>query len=569
MIFQIKKPDGTLQTINARNLNAVRNQNSFGGSGYWQTVDGVEFGNGTGLAQGGVYTMDPDEYTDNYIELPISAEDQYYDREIPAESRDYSSYGSYTIPGAGSLSLAYFTVTEYEAGQPVTKYYANLPTFYNSRYDYRIPANRRPNNNTKYTLSGTKRPRISFDIITIRRSGFTPRPDDPETDCLLVTVWIQQDDELVIAHQLFFSLSFLTGSDPVPGQTTTQTTTPEGGLGARINDSYSIPFPDLQTIRYSSVIQPDPDAHGLHIYALTLGQFSDLYAEMWSTNLLRQLNNSKYSPMQGIGALHKMACSSPAEPTAYNIRLAGALLKTTGFICQTQFAESPVYSAEIPRYSGTFLDFSPHTHVMLHLPYVGTVNIDADLVVGGSIEVKYIFDLLQGNCTATVRYHDRFGNQSVYGSYNGNCAYQSIVSGSDNGFPAVRGALQTFATGAVDFASGNFGGAAAATIAGGVNLATAQHHYTRQGNSGGNSAAIGCTDIFVMVTMPQDVDTTNVEGGQGNYRVYNHGYPAAGGGTVSDYAGHYLIADVHADIDGATAAEKIKIESALKGGLFV
>lgn len=569
MIFQIEKPDGTLQTINARNRNVVRSQNSFGGSGYWQTVDGIEFGNGTGLAQGGVYTMDPDTYTDNYIELPISSDEQYFDRSIPAESRDSNSVGSYTIPGAGSLRLAYFTFTEYEAGQPVTKYYANLPTLYNSRCDYAIPGVRQPRNNSKYTLSGLRRPRISFDIITIRRSGFTPRPDDPETDCLLVTVWIQQGDELVIAHQLFFSLSFLSGSEPIPGQTTTQTTTPEGGLGARINDSFSIPFPDLLTISQSSVIQPDPGSHGLHIYALTLGQFSDLYAEMWSTNLFRQLNNSKYTPMQGIGALHKMACSSPAEPTAYNIRLAGATLKTTGFICQTQFVESAVYSAQIPRYSGTFLDFAPHTQIMLHLPFIGTVSIDPDLVVGGGLQVKYIFDLLQGNCTATVRYYDRFGNDSVYGSYNGNCAYQCIVSGSDNGFPAVRGALQTFATGAVDFGSGNFAGAAAAAIAGGINIATAQHHFSRQGNSGGNSAAIGCTDLFVKITMPQDVDTTNIQGGQGNYRVNNLGYPAAGGGKVEDYTGHYVEAVVHADIPGATAAEKRRIEQAMSGGLFV
>lgn len=566
MIFQIKKPDGTLQTINARNRNAVRSQNSFGGSGYWQTVDGVEFGNGRGLALGGVYTMDPDEYTDNFIDLPLSSDDQYYDRSIPAESRDYSSVGSYSIPGAGNIRIAYYTFTEIEAGQPVTKYYANIPTLYNARYNYAIPGVRQPRNNGKYTLSGLRRPRISFDIITIRRSGFTPRPDDPETDCLLVTVWIQQGDELVIAHQLFFSLSFLTGNAPTPGQSTTPAATPYGGFGSRDNGTAGLDFPDLNTIAQASVIQPNADAHGLHIYALSLGQYNDLYAEMWSTQLSRQLRDTKYSPMQGIGSLHKMACESPAEPTAVNIRLAGATLKTTGYIVQSQFVKTVFPAVQISRYSGTFLDFAPHTKISVHLPYIGTVSVDPDVCVGGSLQVCYIFDVLQGNCCAIIKYTDRFGQSDIYGSYTGNCAYQSIVSGSDNGFPAVRGAVQTLATGAVSLAEGNLGGAAVAALSAGTSLATAEHSFSRTGNTSGNAAALGTTDLFVTVTSPQDVNTIE---GETNYRVKNTGYPAAGGGTVGMYSGNWLQGIVHAEIPGATAAEKTEIEQRLRGGLYV
>ena len=566
MIFQIKKPDGTLQTINVRNRNAVRNQNSFGGSGYWQTVDDVEFGNGTGISSGAVYTMDPDTYTDNFIELPLSDADQYYDRTIPAESRDSNSVGSYTIPGAGNIRIAYFTFTEYEAGQPVTKYYANIPTLYNERYNYIIPGVRQPRNNTKYTLSGTRRPRISFDIITIKRSGFTPRPDDPETDCLLVSVWIQQGEDLVIAHQLFFSLSFLTGNSPVPGESTTPTATPYGGFGSRDNNTAGLDFPDITTIAQASVLQPNADAHGLHIYALTLGQYNSLYSEMWSTQLSRQLRDTKYSPMQGIGSLHKMACESPAEPTAVNIRLAGATLKTTGYIVQQQFVKTVFPFVPITRYSGTFLDFAPHTKISVHLPYIGTVSVDPDCCVGGGLQVCYIFDVLQGNCCAILKYTNRFGQSDIYGSYTGNCAYQSIVSGSDNGFPAVRGAVQTLATGAVNFAEGNFGGAALAALSAGTSLATAEHSFSRTGNTGGNAAALGSTDLYVTVTSPQDVRTIDNDV---NYRVQNIGYPAAGGGTVGDYEGHWLEGIIHADIPEATEAEKREIENRIRGGLFI
>lgn len=566
MIFQIKKPDGTLQTINARNRNAVRNQNSFGGSGYWQAVEGVEFGNGTGVSSGAVYNMDPDTYIDNFIELPLSDADQYYDRSIPAESRDYNSVGIYAIPGAGNIRIAYYTFTEIESGQPVTRYYVNIPTIYNERYDYAIPRNRQPINNSKYTLSGTRRPRISFDIITIKRSGFTPRPDDPETDCLLISVWIQQGEDLVIAHQLFFSLSFLTGNSPVPGESTTPTATPLGGFGSRDNNTAGLDFPDITTIAQASVLQPNADAHGLHIYALTLGQYNSLYSEMWSTQLSRQLRDTKYSPMQGIGSLHKMACESPAEPTAVNIRLAGATLKTTGYIVQQQFVKTVFPFVPITRYSGTFLDFAPHTKISVHLPYIGTVSVDPDCCVGGGLQVCYIFDVLQGNCCAILKYTNRFGQSDIYGSYTGNCAYQSIVSGSDNGFPAVRGAVQTLATGAVNFAEGNFGGAALAALSAGTSLATAEHSFSRTGNTGGNAAALGSTDLYVTVISPQDVRTIDNDV---NYRVQNIGYPAAGGGTVGNYEGHWLEGIIHADIPEATEAEKQEIENRIRGGLYI
>lgn len=565
MIFQIKRPDGVLQTINARNLNLVRYQNSFGGAATWETKEGVEFGHGNGYTTIPVVSLDPDEYDDNYIELPLLSENQYYNRSISPESRDWRSSGQYEITGAGKIYIAFFSYIDSSGGTPVTKYWSNVNNMYNRKYDVYASRNS-PANNAAATLSGARRPRISFDIITIRRSGWTPYPDDPETDCLLVTLWIQDGDNLTVWKQAFFSLSFLTGNSPTPGQSTTPAATPLGGFGSRDNNTAGLDFPDITTISQASVLQPNANAHGLHIYALTLGQYNDLYAEMWSTQLSRQLRDTKYSPMQGIGSLHKMACTSPAEPTAVNIRLAGATLQTTGYIVQNQFVKTVYPFVALKRYSGTFLDFAPHTKVSVHLPYIGTVSVDPDCCIGGGLQICYIFDVLQGNCCAILKYTNRFGQSDIYGSYTGNCAYQSIVSGSDNGFPAVRGAVQTLATGAVNLAEGNMPGAALAALSAGTSLATAEHSFSRTGNTGGNAAALGCTDLFITVTSPQDVNTVenNV-----NYRVSNVGYPAAGGGTVGSYEGHWLEGIIHADLADATEAEKAEIERRIRGGLFI
>ena len=584
MIFPIKNPDGTTSTINARNRNVIRNQSSFV-HGFWMNIDGVEFGNGTAWSHSVVYNMDPDDYDDNYIELPLLSENQYYDRDTSPESRDWRSTGSYEIVGAGNIQIAYFTYTEIVEGQTVTKYYANIPTLYNNKYDYAVPAVNRARNNTSYTLSGARRPRISFDIITIKRSGFTPSPDDPETDCLLISIWYQVGDNLEISTQTFYSLSFLTGNSPVP-TSDVPTGTSLGGLGSRINTSDKIDFPDIDAVNQASVIQSNTDAHGIHIYALSFADVSSLFDELWSLKITNLFKNNIFNPLQGIVAIHKMCCDQSGISVASNkMKLAGCTMSTTARHCSTQFVKTVFPAIEIPYYTRSFLDYAPFTSMSIHLPFIGIVPIDPSLVVGGRIQVCYIFDRIQGNCTATLKYFDKFGNEDIIGSYAGNCAYQSIISGNDNGFPAIRGAVSGAISTVSGFSSANTRASivedltkqdAAKTtaknsligsiIGGTWDVLTAPRTEKSAGSLASNAAALGCTDLYVMITYPQDVNMTDESG---NYRENLYGVSAASGGKVSDYSGSLVAGIVHANIETATEQEKEEIETLVAKGVYV
>lgn len=555
MIIQLTNPNNSqIYNLNVPKHDTILTTSQFGTGTWMQDSEGTWFGSSNGWYT--PFSLTVDSMKENFIELPQPGE-QFVNTAIPEIDRDFNSSVAVQFP-AGSIQIAFFTKTEYEQGQPVTKWFGSTGACTNTVSN--VTTRNKSANNQSYTLSGLMRPRISFDIINIRDSW------GDLYECLIVSVWIQTAESLQVTAQTFYTTSFFKGVDPVPGISTTKTTTPTGGFGSRDNDTAGLDFPDINIIAQASVIQPNANAHGLHIYALNLGQYNDLYSEMWSTQLSRQLRDTKYSPMQGIGALHKMACTSPAEPTAVNIRLAGATLQTTGYIVQNQFVKTVYPFVALKRYSGTFLDFAPHTKVSVHLPYIGTVSVDPDCCIGGGLQICYIFDVLQGNCCAILKYTNRFGQSDIYGSYTGNCAYQSIVSGSDNGFPAVRGAVQTLATGAVNLAEGNYPGAALAAISAGTSLATAEHSFSRTGNTGGNAAALGSTDLYITVTSPQDVNT--VENNR-NYRLDNVGYPAAGGGTVGSYEGHWLEGIIHADLTDATEAEKAEIERRIRGGLFI
>ena len=594
MIFQIKNPDGTTSTINARNRNVIRNQNLFGGSGNWQNIEGVEFGNGVGYTSGATVQFDPDEYDDNYIELPILSENQYYDRSIPAESRKWSSTGHYEIKGAGHIDIAFFTFIDTDGGTPVTKYWSNVNNIYNREYDYSVRGNRKPNFNTSNVLSGIRRPRISFDIITIRRSGFAPSPDDPETDCLLVSIWTQDGDNISIAAQAFFSLSFLTGNSPVVGDNGIYAATPNGGFGNRIRPNDRTGFPDLTQARQASVIQPNLNASGIHIYMLDIAQYGDLFAELWSTRLGNIFKNNKFNPLQGVAAIHKMCCPlDDISGQSVNIRLAGCTMSTQGRPCLEQilFEEFPII--DIPRASNSYLDYEPYTAISLHLPFIGDVPIPANLVMGGKLQVMYAYDRLQGNCTATVKYWDRFGNEDVIGSFSGNCAYQSVISGSDNGFPAIRGAVNNV-IGAVghgltgvylnpepfdlsdtynrDLASHDtsviraVGAGLTATAQGLWSTGTAPRTTKVAGSMGSNAAALGNTELYVTITYPLDISTMDE---YGNQMLDLVGVHSNTGGIVADYSGHLVAGVVHANIETATEREKEEIEILVAKGVYV
>lgn len=75
-------------------------------------------------------------------------------------------------------------------------------------------------------------------------------------------------------------------------------------------------------------------------------------------------------------------------------------------------------SITVSEYSGSFLDYNQYTQISLYLPYMGTVSLDANIVMGRTINVKYNIDLYSGNLTAMV-----YVDGSLSYQYDGNCAY--------------------------------------------------------------------------------------------------------------------------------------------------
>ena len=127
-----------------------------------------------------------------------------------------------------------------------------------------------------------------------------------------------------------------------------------------------------------------------------------------------------------------------------------------------QWYEFNCGTVNLQKYWGSALDYAPNTKVQLMLPYIGSVQLNTDEVMGHTIGVRYRIDLLSGSCVAMVTVD---GN--VYYQFTGECSVSIPLTGADWSriYSAVVGAVGTAISGGVGAVmTGNAGGAAVSAI---------------------------------------------------------------------------------------------------------
>lgn len=88
-------------------------------------------------------------------------------------------------------------------------------------------------------------------------------------------------------------------------------------------------------------------------------------------------------------------------------------------VVPNQFLIKDFGTVTVDKYSDSFLDYNTYTQVSLYLPYIGTVDLDTNMVMGKAINIKYVIDVYTGNLVAQI-----YVDGSLTYQYAGNCAYQ-------------------------------------------------------------------------------------------------------------------------------------------------
>ena len=170
-------------------------------------------------------------------------------------------------------------------------------------------------------------------------------------------------------------------------------------------------------------------AHGTHVYEITGAAFDSfmqtIYGQGSSTfdTLWQQFKNFNHDPLSGILSAFIIPISAPGSLVTA-VTLSGQQIAISGGTCKAisqRFVETEETTIPIPGYHNSFLDYAPYTKVSLYLPFVGTVSVNTNECMRGSISIKYWVDVCTGECVAYVDLVDWNGYHTYY-NYSGNCA---------------------------------------------------------------------------------------------------------------------------------------------------
>lgn len=513
----------------------------------------------------------------NVLAIGSDPDTQWFDGSIPEADRTWNDGQLFQFYGdddaAGSCKISLFTKTEYTPDPVSRPMSGGLTTIKPQNDNFTLLGDAAPY--SSYTFNTDDPPRMSFWIVNllcndVARDGSHYGETVP---CLLIVLYRGSGSSpwcsTLVSLNAFHAVEVTddpTTDDPAG------TVTPGGWVGLW---DYTSDSDSPQAVSGFDFV--NRWAHGIRLYYITDQEASAFMTALWSMNLSQAIDLAIDSALfrqnvdfvRGVVCLHKLPCSVGTSGTAplsimgYDLSAKFSGLSALRKVSDTYGSVTRITSDPVPipaTFGDTvFMDWN-HCKAVIRLPFVGQVPIDIKAVRGGSIFVSYAIDILTGNCVAQVFGTSSVGAQPTILLYqgSGNCALSIPFSGNTEGAFKQLGAVAGLAGGiAAAVASGNAALAvgAAASLSYGRN--TASYEYIQS-----ETAAI--TDLTCKLIVTGDIPVIPPD------QRAIEGYQAGATALVRSFAGSgYLSGKLHADIYGATAAEKQRIEDYFAGGVII
>lgn len=300
------------------------------------------------------------------------------------------------------------------------------------------------------------------------------------------------------------------------------------------------------------------------VYRLTLSNCRDLASDMWDETWWSNLSHwfGENPPYEAISSLSVVPYANDGQGTltwgkSEAIALAGHTLPTAHGNPVTQSTYITDFSSlSVPTaFGGGFLDYEPYTTVQALLPFIGWINLPTRFVVGHTLTVRYVIDVISGGINAFIK-NEQTG---VFAMHSGSGLY-SIPIGTAEGGRLFDG-IMTAATAGVSLASGGN-----ITTTKGVNaLSVAQHAFDTQvvmrGSASGNMGFCAKGNIYLYVSRPNVLD----------YDQYAPcaGYPTARYMALSSCEGFTIVDSINLAGASATKPEIESLTAMLHSGIVI
>ena len=206
----------------------------------------------------------------------------------------------------------------------------------------------------------------------------------------------------------------------------------------------------------------------------------------------------------------------------------------------------------------------------IYLPFSGIHQLDADVIVGNTLNIYADIDFLTGSILYHLVVLDGATSRDIY-TFTGDCAIELPITGNDysakyeaivNGIFSGVGMIAGAAAGGPIGAMAGAGGASALTA--GLktigNAATVKGNYMQSGKLVPNSCALSVLYPYLIVSTPQDVspDYTSVKGRPTHKML-----------KLSLLSGFAIVSNINLDsIAYATDEDKEALRSLLANGVY-
>ena len=313
------------------------------------------------------------------------------------------------------------------------------------------------------------------------------------------------------------------------------------------NMSDTIGLPDLTNLNQNSI----SNTKFLTCYKMTPAQLSKLGDELWSDNIFTQISNTVLKPTDFIVNLSLLPVDVSGVTKlikAGKILLNGA----EGTLISQQFIRVDCGTLEVKKKWGGAIDYQ--TDVSIFLPFIGEQSLNANEVMGASLNVIYTVDILSGSCIASVRVIKDNLDAVLY-QFSGNMASSYPITSADYA-TVFSGALQL----AVGVGSLPSSGGVLSLVSATSNMLSGAN-VKRTGSLSSSAGFMGIKKPYIILSRP-------IQSLPENYNSF-HGYVSNVTMKLKDCKGYTQVDSIHIDNVPCMEEEKTRLLQILKEGIII
>lgn len=245
-------------------------------------------------------------------------------------------------------------------------------------------------------------------------------------------------------------------------------TTPGGTIGGYgtyddTSDTYPTP-PNILNDTYKSIFGTGA---GLSVYALSNAEYHTFLTNIYNPAFFQTWENTIFNPTNGIYSCIRVPFTqtnltlenvSTLSISHTNFAMTTHRI-TNGFVYDEQIDDGHTEIYNVNEYFGSYLDYAPYTTAELIIPFYGSISLDINEIMGGTVKITRRCNYLNGDFTVFVQCTNRFGISNTH-TYSGNAAFTLPIVSGDTGM--LNRMLDGVAS-VVNGLAGNVGGAISKT----------------------------------------------------------------------------------------------------------